>query len=118
MSSSRQVDWRFLTHPDSEPGFSTSWLQSRSLENEVKCREWEYQDSIMAEFAEEFGVRGIFHGHGDDPDGDRGQEEDLDTYVDGNHGQRDVCTESPLMARLNESGRKQHLSARSPAARV
>lgn len=55
-----QVDWRFLTFPDGEPGFSTAWLRPRSLAKQVEFREREYQDGVMARLAEEFGVTGVF----------------------------------------------------------
>lgn len=60
MNWRHQVDWRFLTFPDGEPGFSTAWLRTRSLEKQVEIREREYQNGVMARLAEEFGVTGLF----------------------------------------------------------
>ncbi|CAN0181271.1 unnamed protein product, partial [Ectocarpus sp. 12 AP-2014] len=55
------VEWRFLAHAsDDEPGFSTAWLQQKSLKREADCREREYRNGILAGFANEFGMTSIF----------------------------------------------------------
>ncbi|CAM9888831.1 unnamed protein product [Ectocarpus sp. 12 AP-2014] len=55
------VEWRFLAHvSDDEPGFSTAWLQQKSLKREADCREREYRNGILAGFANEFGMTSIF----------------------------------------------------------
>lgn len=56
----RQVDWRFLAVADDEPGFLTAWLRPRSLERQVGRREEEYQNGVLAGFAKEIGVDGVF----------------------------------------------------------
>lgn len=40
----RQMQWRFLRTPDSDPGFFTAWLRPRSLATEANRREREYQE--------------------------------------------------------------------------
>lgn len=55
-----QVDWRFLTIPDDQPGFSTAWLRPRSLKRLADRREKEYQDDVMVKFARDLGVADAF----------------------------------------------------------
>lgn len=55
------MEWRFLAHAsDDEPGFSTAWLQQKSLKREADCREQEYRKGVLAGFANEFGMTSIF----------------------------------------------------------
>lgn len=56
----RQVDWRFLAVADDEPGFLTAWLQPRSLEQHIDRREEECFNGVLAGFAKEIGVDGVF----------------------------------------------------------
>ena len=55
-----KVDWRFLAVADDEPGFLTAWLQPRSLEQMADRREEECQHSVLADFANEHGIHGVF----------------------------------------------------------
>lgn len=77
----KQVEWRFLAHAsDDEPGFSTAWLQRKTLQRAAECRERDYANGILAEFADEFGIADILPTHrinkeevsdGDEPENER-----------------------------------------------
>lgn len=54
------MDWRFLSVADDEPGFLTAWLQPRSLQQTADRREEECQNRVLADFAKEIGVHGVF----------------------------------------------------------
>ncbi|CAM9120166.1 unnamed protein product [Ectocarpus fasciculatus] len=91
------VDWRFLAHAsDDEPGFSTAWLQQKSLKREADCREREYRNSILAGFANEFGMTSIFPSRRLDPSVDEDDAEGDDAEEEHDHVVRN--TESPSIS--------------------
>ncbi|CAM9315300.1 unnamed protein product, partial [Scytosiphon promiscuus] len=71
------VEWRFLAHAtDDKPGFSTAWLQQKTLQRAADCRERHYANDILAEFADEFGIAGVLSTHCVDSEDDPGDERD------------------------------------------
>lgn len=96
-SRKHKVDWRFLAHAsDDEPGFSTAWLQQKSLKREADCREREYRNSILAGFANEFGMNSIFPSRRLDPSVDEDDAEGDDAEEEHDHVVRN--TESPSIS--------------------
>ncbi|CAN0185219.1 unnamed protein product, partial [Ectocarpus sp. 13 AM-2016] len=103
------VEWRFLAHAsDDEPGFSTAWLQQKSLKREADCREREYRNGILAGFANEFGMTSIFPSHRleqgvdeDDAEGDDVEEEHDNVVCNKTAPQFKFRSRSPYPRRAN-----------------